>query len=111
MITTQLWFPSNELTGITMEDTPLFPDPPAITVERTLALIKPDAIHRAEEVMEDIKRNGFTILQVSGSRLVWSPEKLRKRGVRGGKKNCRRISVSSAVVGVDEGKRLISSRC
>lgn len=50
-----------------MEDTPIFPDPPAITVERTLAIIKPDAIHRAEEVMEDIKTLGFSILQVCGN--------------------------------------------
>lgn len=48
-----------------MEDVPVFPDEPAITVERTLAIIKPDAIHYAEEIIEEIKANGFTIVQVS----------------------------------------------
>lgn len=48
-----------------MEDTPIFPDPPAITVERTLAIIKPDAVHRADEVIEDIKCLGFAVLSVS----------------------------------------------
>lgn len=48
-----------------MENTPIFPDPPAITVERTLAIIKPDAVHRAEEVIEDIKNLGFSVLHVS----------------------------------------------
>ena len=47
-----------------MEDTPAFPDPPAVTVERTLAIIKPDAIDQTEEIIEEIKRRGFTILQV-----------------------------------------------
>ncbi len=48
-----------------MEDTPIFPDPPVVTVERTLAIIKPDAVHRADEVMEDIKSLEFSILNVS----------------------------------------------
>lgn len=48
-----------------MEDVPVFPDPPAITVERTLAIIKPDAIDRAEAIVEEMKSHGFTILQVS----------------------------------------------
>lgn len=47
-----------------MEDFPVFPDPPAITVERTLAIIKPDAIKYADSIIEEIKANGFTILQV-----------------------------------------------
>ena len=47
-----------------MEASPPFPDPPAITVERTLAIIKPDAIDQADNIIEDIKKNGFTILQV-----------------------------------------------
>lgn len=47
-----------------MEASPPFPDPPAITVERTLAIIKPDAIDQADNIIEDIKSNGFTILQV-----------------------------------------------
>lgn len=48
-----------------MEDVPIFPDPPAVTVERTLAIIKPDAIQYAEDIVEEIKANGFTILQVN----------------------------------------------
>ena len=36
----------------------------AITVEKTLAIIKPDAVDEAEPIFEDIKDNGFTILQV-----------------------------------------------
>lgn len=47
-----------------MEDVPLFPEAPAVTVERTLAIIKPDAIHFADEIVQEIKSNGFTILQV-----------------------------------------------
>lgn len=39
---------------------------PGITVERTLAIIKPDAIDKADEIIEVIKEKGFTILQVSG---------------------------------------------
>ncbi len=53
-----------------MEDTPIFPDHPAVTVERTLAIIKPDAIHHAEEIVERIKAHGFTILAVSSRILV-----------------------------------------
>ncbi|XP_044061433.1 nucleoside diphosphate kinase homolog 5 [Siniperca chuatsi] len=34
-----------------------------IYVERTLALIKPDAIHKAEEIEDIILKSGFTILQ------------------------------------------------
>ena len=48
-----------------MEDVPLFPKPPAVTVERTLAIIKPDAIHCVDEIIEEIKSHGFTILQVA----------------------------------------------
>ena len=47
-----------------MEDVPLFPEAPAVTVERTLAIIKPDVIHLAEKIVEEIKSRGFTILQV-----------------------------------------------
>ncbi|XP_078506809.1 nucleoside diphosphate kinase homolog 5 [Lissotriton helveticus] len=36
---------------------------PQIYVERTLALIKPDAIHKAEEIEDLILRSGFTIVQ------------------------------------------------
>ena len=35
-----------------------------VGVERTLALIKPDAVHKAEEIEELILKSGFTILQV-----------------------------------------------
>ncbi|KAM9740358.1 nucleoside diphosphate kinase homolog 5 [Menidia menidia] len=41
-------------------------------VERTLALIKPDAIHKAEEIQDIILRSGFTILQKR--RVQLSPE-------------------------------------
>uniref|UniRef100_A0A3Q3XI33 Nucleoside diphosphate kinase B n=1 Tax=Mola mola TaxID=94237 RepID=A0A3Q3XI33_MOLML len=34
-----------------------------IYVERTLALIKPDAIHKAEEIEDYILKSGFNILQ------------------------------------------------
>lgn len=37
---------------------------PGIFVERTLALIKPDAIDKADEIEDIILRSGFTILQV-----------------------------------------------
>jgi hypothetical protein len=39
-------------------------DPPHIYVERTLAIIKPDALHKAEEIEDIILRSGFAILQV-----------------------------------------------
>ena len=40
-------------------------DPPHIYVERTLAIIKPDALHKSEEIEDIILRSGFAILQVS----------------------------------------------
>ncbi|XP_060771860.1 nucleoside diphosphate kinase homolog 5-like [Neoarius graeffei] len=46
--------------------------PPCIFVERTLALIKPDAIDDADEIEDIILRSGFTILQKR--RLQLSPE-------------------------------------
>lgn len=58
------WQQANAQLACKMEDTPLFPDPPAVTVERTLAIIKPDAIEYADEIIEEIKSRGFTILQV-----------------------------------------------
>ncbi|XP_031713696.1 nucleoside diphosphate kinase homolog 5 isoform X2 [Anarrhichthys ocellatus] len=45
---------------------------PRIYVEETLALIKPDAIHKAEEIEDIILKSGFTILQKR--RLQLSPE-------------------------------------
>ena len=39
-------------------------DPPHIYVERTLAIIKPDALHKSEEIQDIILRSGFAILQV-----------------------------------------------
>ncbi|CAI8050063.1 Nucleoside diphosphate kinase homolog 5 [Geodia barretti] len=53
-------------------DVPLFPEAPAVTVEQTLAIIKPDAIHFADEIVEEIKSRGFTITQKRRLRL--SPE-------------------------------------
>ena len=41
---------------------------PQIFVERTLAIIKPDALHKANEIEDIILRSGLTILQVSRSR-------------------------------------------
>lgn len=46
--------------ALEQQDTPL----PDIFVERTLALIKPDAIDKADEIEDIILRSGFTILQV-----------------------------------------------
>ena len=43
---------------------PVIPPPPAIHIERTLALIKPDAIHKSDEIEEIILQHGFTILEV-----------------------------------------------
>lgn len=44
-----------------------------IYVERTLALIKPDAIHKAEEIEDDIIKSGFAILQVGSNALENPP--------------------------------------
>jgi len=38
---------------------------PQIVVETTLALIKPDAVDRSEEIVDIILRSGFSILRVS----------------------------------------------
>jgi nucleoside diphosphate kinase len=43
-----------------------------IYVERTLAMVKPDAVHKADEIEDIIIRNGFTILQKR--RVQLSPE-------------------------------------
>ena len=42
-------------------------EPPQIYVERTLAIIKPDAVHKSEELQDIILRSGFAILQVRAS--------------------------------------------
>ncbi len=39
-------------------------DLPLIFVERSLAIIKPDAVHKSEEIEDIVLRSGFTILQV-----------------------------------------------
>lgn len=39
-------------------------NPHRIFVERTLAIIKPDAVHKSEEIEDIIFRSGFTVLQV-----------------------------------------------
>lgn len=36
-----------------------------IPIQKTLAIIKPDAISDVDQIIEDIKNNGFSILQVS----------------------------------------------
>ena len=38
---------------------------PKIFVERTLAIIKPDAVAKTEEIQDIILRSGFAILEVS----------------------------------------------
>jgi len=38
---------------------------PQIIVETTLALIKPDAVDRSEEIVDIILRSGFSVLRVS----------------------------------------------
>lgn len=38
--------------------------PACVYVERTLALIKPDAIDKADEIEDIILHSGFTVLQV-----------------------------------------------
>lgn len=45
---------------------------PRIFVERTLALIKPDAIHKTDEIEDVILQSGFTILKVCMLRHVAS---------------------------------------
>ena len=50
------------MTGENSEDITM--EPPHIYVERTLAIIKPDAVHKAEEIQDIILRSGFGILQV-----------------------------------------------
>ena len=44
-------------------------DAPQIYVERTLAIVKPDAIQKSEEIEDIILRSGFAILQVNSK--IW----------------------------------------
>ena len=39
--------------------------PPQVYLERTLAIVKPDAMNKVNEIEDIILRNGFSILQVS----------------------------------------------
>lgn len=54
---------------------PVIPPPPAIHIEQTLALIKPDAVDKSDEIEEIILLHGFTILQVmfllASARMQW----------------------------------------
>jgi len=38
---------------------------PTINIENTLAIIKPDAMHKADEIVNIILKSGFTIINVS----------------------------------------------
>lgn len=53
-----------EMTGTSVEPAPVV-EPPQIFVEKTLAIIKPNAVGKAEEIEDIILRSGFTILQVN----------------------------------------------
>ncbi|XP_074647513.1 nucleoside diphosphate kinase homolog 5-like [Tubulanus polymorphus] len=50
-----------KMTGST--DSPIKITAPDVFVERTLAIIKPDAVDKADEIEDIISRSGFTILQ------------------------------------------------
>ena len=49
---------------------------PAIFVERTLAIIKPDAIDQSSAILRFIEDHGFAILQVSKSAVKRFPHYL-----------------------------------
>ena len=51
------------MTGDTGDSLPKM-EAPQIFVERTLAIIKPDAVPKSEEIEDIILRSGFSILQV-----------------------------------------------
>lgn len=61
-------FPSNRTPSdslkMTGENENVSMEPPHIYVERTLAIIKPDALQKAEEIEDIILRSGFSVLQV-----------------------------------------------
>ena len=60
------------MTGETEQSAAIMAEKPQIFVERTLAMIKPDAISKTEEIENIILRSGFTILQ--RRRVHLSPE-------------------------------------
>ena len=47
-----------------MEAPATFMEQPAIFVERTLAIIKPDSIEQSADILKFIENHGFAILQV-----------------------------------------------
>ena len=60
------------MTGETGDDPVPKMEYPQIFVERTLAIIKPDAVPKAEEIEDIILRSGFSILQVCHSQSTGS---------------------------------------
>ena len=58
-----------EMTGDIICPDPDAPDItfPQIFVERTLAVIKPDALHKSQEIEDIILNSGFTITQVNST--------------------------------------------
>lgn len=53
------------MTGTASENTTqVVMQKPQIYVERTLAIIKPDAAHKVDEIEERILRAGFAVIQV-----------------------------------------------
>ena len=48
--------------------------PPQIYLERTLAIVKPDAMNKVTEIEDIILRNGFSILQVGITRTLFNPK-------------------------------------
>ena len=56
-------------------------EPPQIYVERTLAIIKPDAVHKSEELQDIILRSGFAILQVRASGCSGGWDKIKQQHI------------------------------
>ena len=50
---------------VVMDAPATFMEQPAIFVERTLAIIKPDAIEESAKILSFIENHGFGILQVN----------------------------------------------
>ena len=48
-----------------VDQKPELKNSPFIEIGRTLAIIKPDAIDKCDEIEEIIQQHGFTILQVN----------------------------------------------